>query len=99
MNWRSVLDYKDTIRFTSEWYKNYYSEPVSVQIKTINQIIEYENLPKDVIVLAPRNNKVDDINKKLNSTVDYLDKKINTMDKKIQKIEKNEKNNNLFKLF
>ena len=47
LNWRSVLDYKDTIRFTSEWYKNYYTEPDSVEIKTINQIIEYENFAKN----------------------------------------------------
>ena len=47
LNWRSVLDYKDTIRFTSEWYKNYYTEPDSVQIKTINQIIEYEDFAKN----------------------------------------------------
>jgi len=47
LNWRSVLDYKDTIRFTSEWYKNYYTEPDSAQIKTINQIIEYENFAKN----------------------------------------------------
>ena len=33
------------------------------ELESLNsQIIEYENLPKDVIVLAPRNNKVDDIN-------------------------------------
>tara|TARA_B100001173_G_scaffold260689_1_gene234004 strand:- start:5187 stop:6686 length:1500 start_codon:yes stop_codon:yes gene_type:complete len=33
------------------------------ELKSLNsQVIEYENLPKDVIVLAPRNNKVDDIN-------------------------------------
>ena len=47
LNWRSVLDYKDTIRFTSEWYKNYYTEPDSAQIKTMNQIIEYENFAKN----------------------------------------------------
>ena len=33
------------------------------ELESLNsQIIEYENLPKDVIVLAPKNNKVDDIN-------------------------------------
>ena len=33
------------------------------ELESLNsQVIEYENLPKDVIVLAPRNNKVDDIN-------------------------------------
>jgi len=47
LNWRSVLDYKDTIRFTSEWYNNYYTETDSVQIKTINQIIEYEDFAKN----------------------------------------------------
>ena len=28
LNWQSVLDYEDTIRFTSEWYKNYYKSPI-----------------------------------------------------------------------
>ena len=62
--------------------------------------IEYNSfIPILTMAIKELSNKVDDIDKKLNSRVDYLDKKINTMDKKIQKIEKNEKNNNLFKLF
>ena len=43
LKWQSVLDYKDTIMFTSKWYHNYYKNSESMKLFTIKQIDEYEN--------------------------------------------------------
>ena len=39
--WQANLEYKDTIRFTSEWYYDFYKTD-----KTMEQISEYENMAK-----------------------------------------------------
>ena len=38
------LNYEETIRFTSEWYYDFYNKDVSIYEKTISQIEEYEFL-------------------------------------------------------
>ena len=42
------MKYKDTIRFTSEWYYDYYkNKDKSILDKTMEQISEYENMAKE----------------------------------------------------
>lgn len=45
--WQANLEYKDTIRFTSEWYYDFYKSNNNILDKTIEQISEYENMAKD----------------------------------------------------
>lgn len=47
LKWQANLEYKDTIRFTSEWYYDFYKSDKNILDKTINQISEYENMAKD----------------------------------------------------
>lgn len=44
--WQANLEYKETIRFTSEWYYNFYKSDKNILDKTIEQIAEYENMAK-----------------------------------------------------
>ena len=44
LNWQATLDYKDTIRFTSEWYYDFYKSDIQMYKKTVEQIKEYEKL-------------------------------------------------------
>ena len=46
LKWQANLDYKDTIRYTSEWYYDFYKKENSIYNKTINQIEEYERMAK-----------------------------------------------------
>lgn len=46
LKWQANLDYKDTIRYTSEWYYDFYKKENSIYNKTINQIEEYERKAK-----------------------------------------------------
>lgn len=41
LNWRSVMDFEDTVRMTSNWYSSYYSSPESISSVTSSQIDEY----------------------------------------------------------
>ena len=40
------MKYKDTIRFTSEWYHDFYNSDKNMLDKTIEQIREYEHMAK-----------------------------------------------------
>jgi len=40
--WQANMVYKDTIRFTSEWYYEFYRENKNILGKTLDQITEYE---------------------------------------------------------
>ena len=42
LKWQSNLEYKDTIRFTSEWYYDFYKSKKNIFEKTIEQISTYE---------------------------------------------------------
>ena len=46
MRWQANLEYKDTIRFTSEWYYDFYNSDKNIFDKTLEQISEYENMAK-----------------------------------------------------
>lgn len=46
LRWQASLGYKETIRFTSEWYYDFYRANVDVYDKTISQIAEYEGISK-----------------------------------------------------
>lgn len=47
LKWQANLEYKDTIRFTSEWYFDFYKTDANILDKTIEQITEYENMAKE----------------------------------------------------
>lgn len=44
--WQANLEYKDTIKFTSEWYYDFYKSKNSMLEKTLEQINDYELLAK-----------------------------------------------------
>ena len=46
LKWQATLDYKETIKFTSMWYYDFYKNGVNMMDKTIQQISEYENIAK-----------------------------------------------------
>lgn len=47
LKWQANLEYKDTIRFTSEWYYDFYKKEKNILDKTLEQIEEYENMAKE----------------------------------------------------
>jgi CDP-glucose 4,6-dehydratase len=47
MKWQATLNYKETIKFTSEWYYNFYKKDTNMLDGTLNQISEYENMAKN----------------------------------------------------
>ena len=47
LKWQANLEYKHTIRFTSEWYFNFYNSDVDMWDFTMGQIAEYEDIAKD----------------------------------------------------
>ncbi|RUM69072.1 MAG: CDP-glucose 4,6-dehydratase [Sulfurospirillum sp.] len=46
LKWQSTLEYDQTIRFTSEWYYDFYKNSVDMYAKTMEQITEYEAIAK-----------------------------------------------------
>ena len=46
-NWQANLDFKETIKFTSEWYYDFYKTDKKILNKTLEQITEYENIAKE----------------------------------------------------
>lgn len=47
LKWQATLEYKDTIRLTSDWYYNFYKNNSNMLEKTLEQITEYEILAKN----------------------------------------------------
>ena len=45
--WQANLEYKDTIRFTSEWYYDFYKTDKNIFEKTQEQISEYESMARE----------------------------------------------------
>ena len=43
MNWNPILDFEETVKFTTEWYKNYYDTKEDILDFTENQIGSYVN--------------------------------------------------------
>ena len=46
LKWQSTLEYKETIRFVSEWYFDFYQNKTNMYKKTVGQINEYQNFAK-----------------------------------------------------
>jgi CDP-glucose 4,6-dehydratase len=46
LKWQANLEYRDTIRFTSQWYYAFYKSDEDIMNKTLNQIQEYEDIAK-----------------------------------------------------
>jgi len=44
LKWQPTLDYKDNIKFTSEWYYEFYKNQQDMYTKTLKQLAEYELL-------------------------------------------------------
>ena len=44
LKWQAALGYQDTIKFTSEWYYDYYKNGANMLVKTMSQIDEYHNI-------------------------------------------------------
>ncbi len=42
LKWHSTLEYRDTIKFTSEWYYDFYKNSTNIYNLTLKQIEEYE---------------------------------------------------------
>jgi CDP-glucose 4,6-dehydratase len=47
LKWNANLNYKDTVKFTSEWYYDFYKKDKKIFDKTVEQITEYENMAKE----------------------------------------------------
>tara|TARA_R110002050_G_scaffold57423_3_gene128988 strand:+ start:127127 stop:128227 length:1101 start_codon:yes stop_codon:yes gene_type:complete len=47
LKWQAVLEYADTIKFTSKWYYDFYKTENSPFIKTLEQIEAYQTIAKD----------------------------------------------------
>ena len=44
LTWHAVMDFDQTVAFTTEWYKNYYEDPSSMAAFTLRQIEEYRQI-------------------------------------------------------
>ena len=44
LKWQANMEYKDTIRLTSQWYYEFYNSETDMLEKTISQIKEYESM-------------------------------------------------------
>jgi len=45
--WKANMEYQDTIRYTGEWYYDFYNSNKDISEKTMEQILDFENLAKD----------------------------------------------------
>ena len=43
LHWQAALDFEQTVRLTTEWYKAYYESPQSIAAVTERQIVEFES--------------------------------------------------------
>jgi CDP-glucose 4,6-dehydratase len=47
LKWKPTMNFTDTVKFTSEWYYDYYNNKEDIFSKTISQINEYETLARE----------------------------------------------------
>ncbi len=47
LKWQANLNFKETIKLTSEWYYDFYKTKNKILNKTLEQITEYENIAKE----------------------------------------------------
>jgi CDP-glucose 4,6-dehydratase len=48
LNWQTVLNFEETVKFTAEWYKYYYTDPQNILNYTTNQIEEYNLIARNM---------------------------------------------------
>lgn len=46
LKWEAALNYYETVKFTADWYKNYFTKPKELFDFTMKQISDYENIAK-----------------------------------------------------
>jgi len=46
LKWQAALGYDETIKFTSEWYYDFYKEDKDIFCKTLEQVDDYETIAK-----------------------------------------------------
>ncbi len=44
LNWHAVMDFEQTVKFTTEWYRNYYNNQASITAFTNSQINSYREV-------------------------------------------------------
>jgi CDP-glucose 4,6-dehydratase len=44
LNWHAVMDFEQTVKFTTEWYRNYYNDKASITDFTNSQINSYREV-------------------------------------------------------
>jgi CDP-glucose 4,6-dehydratase len=44
LKWHAIMDFDQTVKFTSQWYKAYYENPTEIESFTKNQILTYIDL-------------------------------------------------------
>ena len=44
IKWNCILNFSETIKMVSEWYKSFYNDPKNIHLTTINQIKTYQKL-------------------------------------------------------
>ena len=44
LKWHAIMDFDETVKFTSEWYKTYYDNPAKIKSFTESQILAYIDL-------------------------------------------------------
>ena len=44
LKWKSILNFKETIKMVANWYEYYHKNPKGAASKTMLQIKEYQNL-------------------------------------------------------
>ena len=44
LNWKPPLDFANAVRFTAEWYRNFYAQPSAASALTSGQIGQYRQM-------------------------------------------------------
>ena len=47
LKWNLAMDFQDTVRLTTEWYKSFYNNSDNIVDKTLSQISEYSKIAKN----------------------------------------------------
>jgi CDP-glucose 4,6-dehydratase len=46
LDWKSTLNFDQTVKYTAEWYKNYYNSNKDIKFFTEEQIVDFTNIAK-----------------------------------------------------
>jgi len=44
LNWKATMNFEDTVKMTTEWYRTFYESDASIEETTISQIINYASM-------------------------------------------------------